>query len=377
MPFDSRHISSYTCSIIKRHSTSTNLLDSINDWSISLHNKSSTIVAYVDFQRAFDSLSHNKLIHKLISYGISGNLLYWIKSFLTNRTQIVRVGNHLSNPCPVSSGVPQGSVLGPILFILFINDVTDSFHDSVFAQLFADDIKIYTTLTHSSDYTSFQNHLDLIHAWSSAWQLPIPHSKCNVFEIGKRFQPVNNHTFNISSIPLISLQSTSDLGITIDNTLTFNNHIQCIIFRANQRSHLIHRCLLSLIWPFKFNQGRTEYAFRFATYQFLYVFYSNSSAISHVNPVFQQVTLIWPFKLTQGQTEYAFRFVTYHFLYVFCSNYGAISHVNHIFLQMTLIWPFRIWKGQTDYAIRFAAYHFLYLFYSNYSAISHGNPVFQ
>ena len=230
---------------LKRHSTSTNLLDSINDWSISLRNQSSTIVAYVDFQRAFDSLSHNKLIHKLISYGISGNLLYWIQSFLTNRTQIVRVGNHLSNPCPVSSGVPQGSVLGPILFILFINDVTDSFHDTVYAQLFADDIKIYTTLTHPSDYTSFQNHLDLIHTWSSTWQLPISHSKCNVFEIGKRFQPLNNHTFHISSIPLTSLQSTSDLGITIDNTLSFNNHIQGIIVRANQRSHLIHRCFLS------------------------------------------------------------------------------------------------------------------------------------
>jgi hypothetical protein len=63
---------------LKRHSTSTNLLDSINDWPISLHNHSSTIVAYVDFQRAFDSLSHNKLILKLIRYGIYGNLLYWI-----------------------------------------------------------------------------------------------------------------------------------------------------------------------------------------------------------------------------------------------------------------------------------------------------------
>ena len=116
-----------------------------------VHNKSSTIVVYVDFQRAFNSLSHNKLIHKLISYGIPDNLLYWIQSLFTNCTQIVRVGNHLSNSYPVSSDVPQGSVLVPILFIFFLNDVTDSFHDSIFAQLFADDIKIYTTLTHPSD----------------------------------------------------------------------------------------------------------------------------------------------------------------------------------------------------------------------------------
>ena len=118
-------------------------------------------------------------------------------------------------------------------------------HDTVTAQLFADDIKIYTTLTHPSDYTSFQNHLDLIHAWSSTWQLPISHSKCNVFEIDKLFHPLNNPTLHISSIPLISIQSTSDLGITINNTLYFNNHIRSIIFRANQRSHLIHRCFLS------------------------------------------------------------------------------------------------------------------------------------
>ena len=107
------------------------------------------------------------------------------------------------------------------------------------------------------------------------------------------------------------------------------------------------------------------------------MFYSNSGAISHGNPVFQQMTLIWPFKVTQGRTEYAFRFATYHFLYVFCNDYSAISHGNPVFQQMTLIWPFEVTKGQTDYAIPFATYHSLYVFCSNYSAISHGNPVFS
>ena len=89
------------------------------------------------------------------------------------------------------------------------------------------------------------------------------------------------------------------------------------------------------------------------------------------------MTLIWPSKVTKGQTDYGIGFATYHFLYVFYSNYSAISHENPVFQQMTSIRPFKVTKVQTEYAIRFATYHFLYVIYSNYSAISHGNPVFS
>ena len=98
---------------LKNHSTGTNLLNSLHDWSISLSNHLCTAIAYIDFQRAFDSVSHNKLIHKLRSYGIEGNLLFWIISFLSNRTQVVRVGTSFSSSCAVTSGIPQGKCLGP------------------------------------------------------------------------------------------------------------------------------------------------------------------------------------------------------------------------------------------------------------------------
>ena len=127
---------------------------------------------------------------------------------------------------------------------------------------------------------------------------------------------------------------------------------------------------MTLIWPFKVTKSQTDYAIRSATYDLLLVFYSNYSAISYGNPVFQQMTLIWPFKVTKGQTDYAFRSATYDLLLVFYSNYSAISYGNHVFQQMTLIWPFKVTKGQTDYSIESATYDFLLTFYSNYSAIS-------
>ena len=157
---------------LKRHSTSTNLLESLNSWTLSLSNHKSVTIAYVDFQRAFDSISHAKLIHKLTSYGISGNLLLWIKAFLTGRCQSVRVGITTSPPCPVTSGVPQGSVLGPTLFNVFINDLADLFDPSSCSiKLFADDLKLYTEISDINSSTNFQSNLNLIYSWSLIWQI--------------------------------------------------------------------------------------------------------------------------------------------------------------------------------------------------------------
>ena len=116
-------ISSQQHGFLRRKSTSTNLLETWNDFTLTLNNKNDITAAYIDYAKAFDSVSHPKPIHKLKAYGIDGNLLSWISDFRRMRTQCVRVGNSLSNTEKIVSGVIQGSCLGPLLFVIYINDV--------------------------------------------------------------------------------------------------------------------------------------------------------------------------------------------------------------------------------------------------------------
>ena len=231
---------------LKRHSTSTNLLESLNSWTLSLSNHKSVTIAYVDFQRAFDSISHAKLIHKLTSYGISGNLLLWIKAFLTGRTQSVRVGISISHPCLVTSGVPQGSVLGPILFNVFINDITDLFDpSSCSTKLFADDLKLYTEITDTNSATNFQSNLNLIFSWSLVWQIEISLTKSFIFNLATSRSPSAHQHFTFGNSILTSPQTIKDLGIIVDPQLKFNHQILVMVKKANQRAALIHRSFLS------------------------------------------------------------------------------------------------------------------------------------
>ena len=123
-----------------------------------------------------------KLIHKLSAYGISDNLLFWVKAFLSNRKQMVRINSTISSISDVTSGVPQGSVLGPLLFNLFINDITDNLGHNTTAKLFADDIKLYCELSIAT-LNCLQIQLSNIHTWSKLWQLPISYSKCNILHV--------------------------------------------------------------------------------------------------------------------------------------------------------------------------------------------------
>ena len=137
---------------------------------------------YLDFQKAFDTVPHKRLIEKLKSYGIRNKLLCWIHSFLTNRTQHVVVNNQSSSEQKVVSGVPQGSVLGPLLFVLYINDLPDKLESS--SLMFADDTKIFKAINSENDIQALQRDLIKLEEWSSIWLLKFHPDKCKVLTIG-------------------------------------------------------------------------------------------------------------------------------------------------------------------------------------------------
>ena len=172
-------------------STTSNLQETFNDWTLTLTHKNSIPVANIDFAKALDTVCHNKLQHKLQSCGIPGGLLSWICSFLNGRTQQTRVGNSFSTITNLNSGVVQGKVLCPLLFVLFINDITHLFTTNNCAyKLYADDLKLYTVLQTGLDCDILQEKLNAIYDWSRQRQLRIYYKKCNLMYIGNtRYRP--------------------------------------------------------------------------------------------------------------------------------------------------------------------------------------------
>ena len=228
------------------HSTCLNLLESLNDWTLNLDSKIDTFVAHIDFARAFDSVSLPKLVHKLKWAGINGSLLSCIESLLFNRRQQVKVGNSLSNLETVISGVPQGSVLGPILFIFYINDITNINDQSCTPKLYADDLKAYNSGINDSDGTKFKKSLNDIANWAETWQLPISSEKSKYLLISNKKrnpEPVLHFQLHGSDLPQTS--EVIDLGVNFNSKLNFSDHISSTIAKAKQRLFLLRKICLS------------------------------------------------------------------------------------------------------------------------------------
>ncbi len=228
---------------LKRHSSSTNLLESLNDWSLAIDSSKRVGVAYIDFSRAFDSVCHSKLLHKLSWLGVGGSLLAWISSFLSNRAQRTKVGGSRSSEVRLKSGVPQGSVLGPLLFIIFVNDIAGHIGQNATTKLYADDVKMYTILDTELEIKEFQSALDRLHAWSTEWQLPISFSKCSFFAPGTGGCDIGIFFIGGKVLPATSL--ISDLGVLLDRKLKFDAHIHSIVKKAHTKGYMIRKCFLS------------------------------------------------------------------------------------------------------------------------------------
>ena len=184
-------------------------------------------VIYLDFAKAFDKLDHNVTLHKLAALGIKGRIGCWISTFLTNRTQTVVINGKKSTPKPVVSGVPQGSVLGPLLFLVLIGDIDREVADA-FLSSFADDTRVGKGIATPIDTTRLQTDLNSIYKWSEDNNMLF---NCDKFELirytsktSKNTQDETTYTSNDSST-IQEKQHVRDLGVTLSNDATFSQHI--------------------------------------------------------------------------------------------------------------------------------------------------------
>ena len=200
-----------------------------------------TDVVYLDFQKAFDTVPHKWLMVKLQAYGISGDILNWINAFLDGRTQRVIVNGIASREEAVLSSVPQGSVLGPLLFVVYINDLPDTLVGN--CMMFADDTKSFREITDVADMNMMQNDLHLMEKWSKTWLLKFHPEKCVVMSVGIWWNIIQAYPYELLSTGLEHVLEEKDLGIIIDSELTFEAHIEAKLGTANQMLGLIRRSL--------------------------------------------------------------------------------------------------------------------------------------
>ena len=216
---------------ISGRSTLTQLLYYFDECLQKIANGNVVDSIYLDFAKAFDTVPHRRLIGKLESYGIRGDTLNWIKGFLQDRTQQVVVNGSTSGVAPVISGIPQGTVLGPVLFVIYINDLLDDITSD--GLMFADDTKVFRQITSREDAIALQNDIRKLEEWSDTWLLKFNAEKCHVLTLGKFENIKHAHQYTISKNELEHVPDEKDLGVTIDDELKFEEHIMRKVRVAN------------------------------------------------------------------------------------------------------------------------------------------------
>lgn len=214
----------------QNRSCETQLLATVNDLAENLNIGNQTDVILLDFSKAFDKVPHNRLCLKLHHLGINGTLLTWIKYFLTGRQQQVVVNGESSSPSLVTSGVPQGTVLAPLLFLCYINDITINISSKI--KLYADDVLIYNTINSKADCRNLQNDLNTLQNWALTWQMHFNLSKCEFLRVTNR-KKIIEFQYCIQGDIIQEVQNARYLGITLNNKLSWSKHIHNITSKAN------------------------------------------------------------------------------------------------------------------------------------------------
>ena len=216
-----------------------NLLETIDIINDIMANGDTVDIFYLDFQKAFDTVPHHRLLVKLKNYGITGRTLQVISDFLSGRSFTVKVGDSESNTHNVTSGIPQGSVLGPLLFLLYINDLPDGIKNHV--SLFADDAKM---CGRSSTPDQNQEDLDKLNRWQKLWLLNFNTSdgKCKVMHVGQN-NPKN--VYHLGGFLLPTVEIEKDLGVHMTCKFDWKDHISYCVGKATSVMAWITRTVIS------------------------------------------------------------------------------------------------------------------------------------
>ena len=232
-------LSSKQFRFISGRSTVTQLLRYLGKCIDTIVNGGVVDAIYLDFQKAFDIVPHRRLMGKIQSYGVRGRILTWIKSFLTGRTQVVRVNGSVSESAPVLSGIPQGSVLGPLMFVIYINDLPEAINSYSF--LFADDTKVFREINSKDDAFALQSDIDSLQHWSNKCLLQFHLDKCHVLTLGKFDNIRYTHRYRIYEHELEHVFEEKDLGVIFESDLKCDEHISAKVRKANAIVGLIRR----------------------------------------------------------------------------------------------------------------------------------------
>ena len=202
--------------------------------------KKQTDLAILDFSKAFDTVPHQKLLYKLKNYGIDGKINIWIESFLTKRKQQAVIDGECSDSCSVDSGVPQGTVLGPFLFLCHINDLPTCVKSKV--RLFADDCLLYTTVKTIKDQIQLQQDLKSLEVWADKWGMRFNASKCYIMSIHRARTPLSYH-YSLDNHILEQVNENPYLGLNISDNLKWSSQVNKVCNKANSTLGFIRRNL--------------------------------------------------------------------------------------------------------------------------------------
>ena len=238
---------------VSSKSCSTNLLCYTDYITKTFDNKNQTHSIYTDFRKAFDLVPHHLLLYKINKqYGIQGNCHTWFQSYLSNRLQRVIINGVESDWYSAPSGVPQGSVLGPTLFIMYINDVLSYVKHSELL-LFADDAKLFKEISSVSDCLLLQNDINSFYDWCTAWGMQLNIDKCYFMNFTLKHSSNIAFNYNVNSNELSEVKVMKDLGVYFTSNLNFSYHVKKTVSKAYQMLGFIKRVTREFSDPRTFN----------------------------------------------------------------------------------------------------------------------------